>query len=220
MRPPARQFGVLAQPLDAILGAPARVRILRALDQLEHPLSVVGLQAEAGLTHRGALNAVAALVATGIVAEEPIGRSSVYRLADNHPFAPALRQLFHAERRRRRAIPDAVEGWAETVVPAPLAVWLFGSAARREDTFRSDIDLAVVARTPDEAQQLGDSLRSTLTPVAAQHALRPTVVPYDAAAVVGMAQADPPMWEALARDGIALFGPDSRRLRTLLMNAA
>jgi len=207
MRLPAHQFGALSNPLDQLLGAPARVRALRALDAAAHPLGLAYLAREIAVTYRGAQKAVAVLTHAGIVAEVPTGQGSVFSINDTHPFAPALRALFAIERERRSAILNATEAWADRQSPTLLAVWLFGSAARGEDTFQSDIDLAVVAKTGAGAQRLATSLRDCLEPIARQQAVHPSVVPYSSAAVLSLPQDDAQMWTNLSRDATPLSGP-------------
>jgi predicted nucleotidyltransferase len=220
MRRPAHQFGALSNPLDQLLGAPARVRALRALDAAAHPLGLAYLAREIAVTYRGAQKAVAVLTHAGIVAEVPTGQGSVFSINSAHPFAPALRALFAIERERRSAILTATEAWADQQSPTLLAVWLFGSAARNEDTFQSDIDLAVVARTDASAQRLAASLRDNLEPIARQHAVHPSVVPYSGRAILSLPDDDAQMWTNLSRDATPLSGPAPEYLRQQLARTA
>lgn len=216
MRPPARRYGALAQPLDDILGTPARVRVLRVLDRTTGPHAVVSIAKETGLTHNAVLGAVAVLTRAGMVTERSLGSRLVYALNPDHPFAAPLGQLFAAERDRRQAIRRAVEEWADAQPAALLAVWLFGSVARREDTFRSDIDLAVVAAGRTDARRFADALGDALAPVAARHWLRPNVLAYDGTEILRLPRTDPGMWKNLTRDVIPLHGPKPNVLRSHL----
>lgn len=220
MRPPARHFGALAQPLDDILGATSRVRVLRALDRSSVPLAAVTLARETGLVYNGVVKAVAVLKQSGLITEAPVGGTTVYAISPDHPFSAALGQLFGAERDRRRAVQTAVEEWASEQPATLRAVWLFGSVARREDTFQSDIDLALVAVERGRAQHYAEALREALAPVAERQHVHPNVLPYDGDEVVALPGADPVMWDNLTRDAVSLHGPDPNTLRTNLEQQA
>ncbi len=203
----ARRYGALAQPLDELLGAPARVRVLRALDRMPGPLTAAAVAKEAGVAHNAAQQALTRLAEAGLVDEAVTGRQRLYRLEDQHPFAAGLRALFAAERERRQAIRIAAESWAARQSAALRAVWLFGSVARREDTFESDIDLAVIADGRDDARHLADALFDELASMAARQRLSPNVIAYDVAEVLALPDTDPDMWTNLHRDAVSLHGP-------------
>jgi predicted nucleotidyltransferase len=216
MRPPSHQFGTLAQPLDNILGTIARVRVLRALDRAAHPMTIVALQKETRLAYNAVNKAAKSLAQAGLAAETPTGSGTVFGLNQNHPFSAGLQALFTAERARRRAVERAVETWADEQKPSPLAVWLFGSVARKEDTFSSDIDLAVVGRDKQQTQGYAAKLRETLSPIAERHLLRPSILPYDATEILGLRRENAAMWANLTRDAVPLYGPEPNALRNQL----
>jgi predicted nucleotidyltransferase len=216
MRPPSHQFGTLAQPLDNILGTVARVRILRALDRAGHPMSIVALQKETKLAYNAVNKAVSSLAQAGLATETPTGSGTVFTLNQHHPFSDGLQALFTAERTRRQAVERTVETWADKQKLKPLAVWLFGSVARKEDTFSSDIDLAVIGRDKRQTQVYAATLRDALSPIAERHSVRPSIVPYDATEIVGMPGENPGMWSNLTRDAIPLYGPEPDALRNHL----
>lgn len=216
MRPPSRHYGALAQPLDDILGTTSRIRVLRALDRSIGPHAVSSLAKDTGLAHNAVAAAVAVLTRAGLVTETALGARQVYTLNALHPFVAPLIQLFAVERERRQAIRHAVEDWEGDVRSRPLAVWLFGSVARHEDTAESDVDLALVALDRRTADSLAASLRATLTRVAERYWLHPNVLAYDGAELRALPSSDPTMWKNLSRDAIALHGPMPAALRTQL----
>lgn len=216
MRLPTRQFGTLASPLDKILGTTGRIRVLRALEVSEGPQTMVGLQRATALTYQGAQRAVDPLVDAGIVEELPTVGARLFRLATKHPFAPGLSALFDAERRRAQAMPALIEGWVGAGRQGLLAVWLFGSVARREDTFRSDVDIALVTESSADATTLGEDLRAAMEAAAGELALRPNVVPYTAAAIIDMATTNDPMWGELVKDTVPLHGARPESLQNEL----
>jgi len=207
MRPSATHFGAIAQPLDDLLGATSRVRVLRALDRASGPVSLSKLAADSGLTYNATASALALLEQSGLITAVPVGRTSVYTLSPEHPFAAPLQQLFAAERERRRAIQTAIEKWAHEQPETLRAVWLFGSVARREDTFQSDMDIALVADDQADAHHYADALRETLAPIAERQRLHPSVMPYDRREIEAMPRGDRAMWSNLTRDAVPLYGP-------------
>lgn len=72
--------GHLARPLDAVLTAPSRLAVLRALFRARAPLSGRAIARLAGINHQGASIALAALAGLGLVARRPAGRSDQWRL--------------------------------------------------------------------------------------------------------------------------------------------
>ena len=72
--------GPLARPLDAVLSAPSRLAVLRALFRAKAPLSGRALARSAGINHQGAAVALAGLEKLGLVERRPAGRSDQWRL--------------------------------------------------------------------------------------------------------------------------------------------
>src|SRR2546428_7068125 len=105
MRPATVRQSALRAPLNAFLGTEANVRLLRILTQTAEPVTATQLAREAGLSAPGAYQALEALRSAGIV--ERVGRGSrgQPRLSHEHPRAPALASLFHAERLRVERVP-------------------------------------------------------------------------------------------------------------------
>lgn len=215
MPPASTHFGALAQPLDELLGTTSRVRILRALDRASAPLTTTALARETGLTYNAVASALEPLEQSGLVTA-PVGGASIYALSPDHPFSAALGQLFAAERERRRAVQTAIDDWAHAQSETLRAVWLFGSAARGEDTFQSDMDIALVADDHEDAKAYADALREMLAPIAERQRLRPSVLPYDRRELRGLPRADKTMWGNLTRDAIPLYGPGPSALLTQL----
>jgi predicted nucleotidyltransferase len=189
------------------------------LDRLGRPLAVAGVARETALTHNAANSALVRLREAGLVQEIATGASPVFTLNSSHPFVPALQALFEAERRRHRVVHEATRAWAEAAPPSVAAVWLFGSVARREDTFGSDIDLAIVATDRERAQAAATTLREVLAPLAVAYAIQPNVVSFDAHEVLALPTESPALWSDLLRDTIVLYGPPPAELRESLASA-
>lgn len=84
----------------------------------------------------------------GIASEHRIGHAVGYSLNRDHLLAGAVLEIALAKQRLLERIQPEVAAWS----PLPVAMWLFGSAARNEMTVASDIDLLIVA--PGSTDQL------------------------------------------------------------------
>jgi predicted nucleotidyltransferase len=179
-------------------------------------MNIVALQRETKLVYNAVNKALKDLARAGLATETPTGSGTVFSLNQNHPFTAGLQALFTAERTRRRAVEQAVESWADEQKPRPLAVWLFGSVARKEDTFSSDIDIAVVGHDKRQTQVYAGTLREALSPIAERHLVRPSILPYDANEIRDLPRMNAAMWANLTRDAVPLYGPEPTTLRDQL----
>ncbi len=139
------------QSLDDLLGSPAQVRILRYLCTAggEHSGREIARNIAMGETpvHR----ALQKLTDTLIVVYRVAGRTHHYRLNEHHVLVTqVLRPLFAAEGSQRdAAIADLL---ADLDVPLEAAV-VYGSVARGEDSWRSDLDVLLVTPTAADARR-------------------------------------------------------------------
>lgn len=228
MSPRRRPVSAYSEPLDLLLGTSLRVRLLRALDEANDVRRASDLARLTRVDPTALQRALAPLVESGLVERIGKGRGAVYRLKSEHPFAPAIREVFAVERERKHAIPRAVQKWAEHTDPMPLAVWLFGSVARHEDNFGSDVDIALVASDPDalpphtkepvpevarqRSDDLGESLRDTLRPIAERMALSPNIIVLLPSDLLALQHDQPNMWNGLLDHSESLFGPSAHAL--------
>jgi predicted nucleotidyltransferase len=93
-----------------------------------------------------------------------------------------------------------------------LAVWLYGSVARGDDTPGSDVDLAVVAEGGELdgiLRALRERLRDTAEALGVELALV-GATPAD----VARAAAGDSWWRGVVRDAVPIFGPDPKTLLT------
>jgi len=122
------QKGHLARPLDAVLSAPSRVAVLRAMARAKSPLSGRALARLAGINHQGAAVALAALAKIGLVERRPAGRSDQWRLDRRRwLMTELLLPLFEREAEHAEAVADAVK---KGLRGKAAAVLLAGAAAK------------------------------------------------------------------------------------------
>ncbi len=120
--------GHLARPLDAVLSAPSRLAVLRAMVRAKSPLSGRALARIAGINHQGAAVALAALAKLGLVERRPAGRSDQWRLDRNRwLMSELLLPLFEREAEHADAVADAIK---KALRGKAFAVLLGGAAAK------------------------------------------------------------------------------------------
>lgn len=120
--------GHLARPLDAVLSAPSRVAVLRAMVRAKSPLSGRALARGAGINHQGAAMALAGLARLGLVERRPAGRSDQWRLDRRRWLMTELiLPLFEREAEHADAVGGAIK---KALRGKAAAVLLGGSAAR------------------------------------------------------------------------------------------
>lgn len=120
--------GHLARPLDAVLSAPSRLAVLRALFRAKSPLSGRALARLAGINHQGAAVALAALAKIGLVERRPAGRSDQWRLDRRRWLnSELLLPLLEREAEHADAVADAIK---KALRGKASAVLLGGAAAK------------------------------------------------------------------------------------------
>jgi predicted nucleotidyltransferase len=174
-QPPA---GPLRAPLSYALGTPAKVALLRLLAPRGDPVSQREAARRTGIQVRSAQRALDDLVALGVETRLAGGREHLVRLNSDHRMAPALTILFDAEADLFRALRQTLSEVATRHRPKPVALLLFGSAARGDDRLDSDLDVLGVARTQEEAGALLERLAAAAAAIRTTFGaeLRPVVL--------------------------------------------
>lgn len=196
---------MLYQPIDEILGTPAGVRVLRVLALHGGELSGSEVARRADLSRTGAWRALTRLGAVAVVETVGQGHSVPYRLNRRHPLAEPIVTLFRAEAARAEAFFDQIRSAAERMDPPPRAVWLYGSAARREDTAESDVDIAIVGRDGESRRQ-AERLRDALEEFAEDWSVRPSVISLSVEEARRLSAEERAFWDEVERDAVVLFG--------------
>lgn len=134
--------GHLARPLDAVLTAPSRLAVLRALFRAKAPLSGRALARLAGINHQGAAMALMGLAALGLVERRPAGRSDQWRL-DRRGWlmSELLLPLLEREAEHAGAVVDAIR---KGLRGKTAAVFLGGAAAKGRLEPGRPVELVVV----------------------------------------------------------------------------
>jgi len=133
------------------------------------------------------------------------GRSMVCALRPGHPLAGALTALFETEAEQADAAFQAIRVAASGLQPPPLAVWLYGSVARREDTHASDVDIALVSARANPSAQ-ADAFREAIATALPEREHRVSVIAFAPADIRRLAAEGADIWTELLRDAAVLLG--------------
>ncbi len=198
------------QPLDFILAATGNVRVPRALLAHGGALSVSRLARETRLTPNGVRGVLSELERSGVVEVLGSGHTRLFRGLPGNPLMAALGALFAGERDRFESILAAVVD--ATNDKTILAVWLFGSTARHEDTIDSDLDIAmVVDAEPSRCDALADNVRERLRDH--EHmGFTMSLVAMPLSRLRLLSRQCAPLWSDLVRDAHVLKGTPPERL--------
>jgi DNA-binding transcriptional ArsR family regulator len=218
MRTPNSPESFFRYPTSTFLATPGSVRVLRELLESDSPLAVSVLSELTGLTTQTVRNALAALRRGGIVEQLGEGRSRLFRPDVGHPLYLPLGALFHAEADRYATVMDALESAMESLVPAPLGAWIYGSVARGEDVPDADLEVALVAADDDVDTPVG-RLREILGPIQDVQRVWISVVGLSPSEVRRMSKGDR-WWKKATRPHITVFGKDPDDLREELERPA
>jgi len=145
---------ILQNVLESIFGSPAKIRILRVLSASPQPLSGRQVGELSRLSHRGAIQALASLVALGAVRQRRVGAAYQYSLARGNValemiIAPALKAEAALLDDLKRNIAAQFKGKA-------VSLTLYGSLARGTGKKGSDIDVLAVSRDEQRKKELED----------------------------------------------------------------
>jgi len=201
----------LRYPLSSILGSAGSVRVLRAFVADASPQSAPHLAKAAGLTPQGVRLVLDALARLRLVVIHGSGRTQLYALNPSHPFAGALVALFQEEQRRWDALLESIRGVLAKRGPAVGAAWLYGSVARGDDSPSSDLDIAILVRSPGVA----DEVRADLMALEDAQHLRISLTALTPKELAALPE-DDRWWSDVVRDGRVLKGPAPSQARRRL----
>jgi predicted nucleotidyltransferase len=209
MPPPKAAQSVLRFPLTGLLGSEANVRVLREMFQHGGELSVPTLAARAGVSRQHVNRIIGGLAKLRVVETVGVGGHPLYRVRKVFPLYATLDEIFRAEKGWYDSVVDAIQAAAASS-PEVVAVWLYGSVARGEDTPQSDVDVALVVDHP-EIDRVADAVRERLRAAEESLGIDVSVVAIGTSDVLRLSAGDP-WWQNVVRDAVTLLGPDPERL--------
>jgi predicted nucleotidyltransferase len=130
------------KPLDDIFSAPSNVKVLRVLFRNKFELTGRQIAELAGLNAMTCQNTLHRLRDVKLVYMRPVGSAHLYRLSrDSILVKNLLEPAFEAE---RSLLNDLVAPLIENLGSSLRSLIVFGSVARGEEDFISDLDIAVI----------------------------------------------------------------------------
>jgi predicted nucleotidyltransferase len=86
-----------------------------------------------------------------------------------------------------------------------LALWIYGSAARGDDTADSDLDIAIIAKKAMPTVS-SEEMHAKITQAGERLAFRPSILELTAADVLRLAEENDPWWVSVSRDALVIKG--------------
>lgn len=209
MRPPLRPSVFFAHPLDAILGAPSHVRILRVLSLDPDPVSRAVIADKTGLGASGIGRALTKLMAARAV--EPVGdrRRPHYRLVADNRLMRRVQRTFEREAERSEKFLGVVREAAQDL-HTTIAVWLVSSIGRPGATVRSDVDIATV--WPGGSNSGLKPFTQVVEAAAEEAGVVASMLRLSLEEVEQYARSGDRWWRNLERDALPLRGPEPKQL--------
>lgn len=197
----------LASPAAALLGE-NDTRLLLELYRRAEPLSGRQIAANAGVPLTTAQRTLGRYADAGIVKAVPVAHATLYELNRSHVLAAAIFELLAAPAKVSESIGEIVHRRAGNAVTTAL----FGSAARGEDTSKSDLDILLV--TPDdfpacEVEELRQEIETRVESLLGRQA---QVLDFDRNQFTHMVETHDPLIDSLERDADTIVGVDVREL--------
>lgn len=199
----------LYQPLDAVLGTPAAVRILRVLGRHGGVLAPTTIAKRARINRAGAGRTLARLVTADVVEVVGQGRYVSYRLNQAHPFARELVVLFKRESERVDGLFELIREVTEGMRPSPTAVWLLDSGKEGELVAR--VEFAIVAPRSTIVEQAG-LLRQALVEFGGKWAMEVSLLEVTPEDLRRWMSTRDPFWEELESNAFPLYGGTLRQV--------
>ncbi len=143
--------------VENIIGAKAKVKIIRVLSESRSAFRLDNIKNETGLSIGIVHKAVEDLVEEGVLVKmRGTGKERLFKFNADCSFAAPLFDLFRIEKTRQRREVVLLHTWniLEKIVSRLKGkadiIALFGSQARGDATLRSDIDLLIIPKDSQE----------------------------------------------------------------------
>jgi predicted nucleotidyltransferase len=141
---------IMHRVLDEVLRSWSHVAVLRALMDTLTGFTGNEVARVSGMQPRSALKALSSLEELGIVRRQRGGRDHLFTLNREHFLVrDALLPIYHSERQ----FPEVIKTFLSASMGSPaVSAVLFGSAARGEETPRSDLDVCCIVKTEKQKE--------------------------------------------------------------------
>lgn len=179
--------------------------VIRVLVGTHGPLTGLRVAELARRSYAQVRSVLHRLVDEGVVDAEQHGRTFSYRWNRDHVMADAVEVIAHAVDSTEQRITEHIADWN----PAPRALVVFGSFARRDGATDSDIDMLLVRSDDiDEDDERWTRLRHTLARRVERWTGNPAqILELSATELSAAVRRGEDLVEPLRQDGRVLFGP-------------
>lgn len=200
----------LARPLNAILGVPSHIAVLRALRDAPAGSTGRDVARAAGIFPQAAHDALSRLERAGLVRRHAAGRAYLFSLNRKHRLVrEALLPLLDVEAEFGRALRTSLRQAFERRVVAGA---VFGSAARGEDAPTSDLDVCLIVEKASQVERVQDHAASVAERVQEEFGVRLAPLAFDRRAFAARHARREALVVNIVKDGRSFIGPEPRDL--------
>lgn len=199
----------IKRPFDDLFGNPNNVRVLRHM--ILYPSPVItgrGIARELGMSHATCIRSLNSLVDLGILMRRRVGGSATYEIAGSSALlTEILEPAFRAESRLLQGLVDTI---LSGIKGKTLAVYLFGSVARGDDTPSSDVDILVILKQPGVRPSVEEALARNKEHAYKRYRVGVSAITYDYEEFQRMRAQKHPLVTEVVKEGVLLFGKEVR----------
>jgi predicted nucleotidyltransferase len=197
------------RPLDDVFGNPNNVRVLRHM--ILYPSPVItgrGIARELGMSHATCIRSLNNLVDLGILLRKRIGSSATYEIAESSALlTDILEPAFKEESALLQGLVNTMLAGIKSKI---LAVYLFGSVARGEDTPSSDMDMLVILKQPGDKQSVEEAFGNNEENAYKRYRVGVSTITYDQEEFQIMKAQKHPLVKEVIKEGVLLTGKEVR----------
>ena len=165
------------KPLNEVFRNLSHVKVLRVLVNSELDLTGNQVARMAGISPLGCKNALDSLRELNLLAVRRVGRAYLYRLREENLIVKKLlRQLFADE---KNLLEEELKKVADNFRPYSHSIYLFGSVARGEETFESDIDMCIITIIPAMLEPAREKAMEMTDLLSRETGITPTILVID-----------------------------------------
>ncbi len=193
------------RPLNEVFQNLSHVKVLRVLVNSELDLTGRQIAALADLSPMGAKKVLDHLGELNFLAIRRVGRAYLYRLKEENLIVQRLlRQLFLNE---KKMLSDEFIKVAEHFSGLAHSVYLFGSVARGEESFESDIDLCVIAKDVNQLEKAEEKAMEMSDYLSQATGITPTILVMTREDFQDRYQSGDILAKNIVEEGQILYGP-------------
>jgi len=191
-------------PLDEIFGAPSNAKVLRVLLGVDFELTGRQIAELAGLNAMTCQNALHRLRDFKLVSMRPVGSAHLYRIDRGSILVSNLLiPIFEAE---ESLLDDLVAPLINNLGSSLRSLIVFGSVARSEEDFTSDLDIAVIVNNSTNMNRVQEIVEREMDKLSGATGSVPTVPIYTVKEFQTRYRRGQSLFRTIVEDGRVVFG--------------